>query len=258
MAPFGPGSDTEQLASLIAGGTGTRVDPFRIRACNADLAADAQVWLLRDLGIARRWFWRTLRWDAASDRNGLNSVLIETVEFTPDSAVTTQLRIFFDISAVEGNYIAPSPFAVVRECPPPLTLPVELAWLHFDGARNNLEESATTDISFFYSGPAARASVYLYEKSPRSRTRQDELKGVVSAIQSDQLSDPWPEADLGPFLTKFLLAGQDMTIAAVADLDPYFIKLRITHADEPKLRQMMGDVLRALIGNISLRPTQAT
>ena len=51
---------------------------------------------------------------------------------------------------------------------------------------------------------------------------------------------------MGPFATKFLLSGRDLTVVAIAEYGPFFIKLRLTEFDDPKLRQIMAGTLQDL------------
>lgn len=69
---------------------------------------------------------------------------------------------------------------------------------------------------------------------------------VVAEVKLPDLQDPWPQHQLGPFSTKVFLSGDDVTIVAVAVCGSFFVKLRLTHFDDPKVRSMMAFSFQAL------------
>ncbi len=231
------------IESIVRSGNGTRDSPFVIGPCNGNDAALAQLNVLREFGRSRRAFWRVTTLDPVGA--GVEVIGAEVVEFSAEEVTTTQWRFYFDLSAVEGSPCSLHPL-LVWTGPENFALPYELGWLHFNGFKNNSSDPAVVDLSFAYGGPAAKATVYLYSRSPSTKTKQAELYDALSAISGEGVSDPWPEASIGPFLTKFLITGQDLTIAAIAELGPFFVKLRLTHFDDVKIREMMGRVIHDL------------
>jgi len=123
-----------------------------------------------------------------------------------------------------------------------------LGWLHFDEAVNNAPSAGTFDQTILYSGAGAKASVYVYVRSDADAggARDAELKRASEILLSPELEDPWPVIEIGPFAMKFFLSGDDITAVGVAVSGLYFVKVRLTYFDDPKMRELMGTTLNAL------------
>jgi len=231
------------IESLISSGNGTRATPFVLVPRKDIDAALAQLEVLREFGRSRQVFWRVM----SSERVGawVEALSAEVVEFSVEEVTTTQWKFYFDLSAAEGSPYSMHP-PLVWTGPEKFALPYELGWMHFDGVKNNSSDSSVIDLSFAYGSPAAKATVYFYKRSPSTKTKQAELFDALSAISGDDVSDPWPQASIGPLLMKILITGENLTIVAIAELGPYFVKLRLTHFDDEKVREMMGRVIHDL------------
>lgn len=198
---------------------------------------------LRGFGAHNRLWWRMVGWD--SEGPGRESIATETVQFTETEIVTSRMRYHFDVSAVEGEPRLEHS-GVVWVGPGGFTLPYELGWLHFDGMRVNSDEPDDLDLSFAYSALEAKGTVFFYHRRPAGRSKAEELSEIVAAINAGNPDHSWPEQELGPFLAKFFKIGKDLSVVALAQYGPYFVKLRLTVNDHYKLRDMMSDVYEAL------------
>lgn len=235
------------LEVRVSGGSGTREAPFVLEACDAEEAALSQLRLLRGIGLGSGpWFWRMIDWQASPTDRSLQAVAIQTVHFSRTEIVRTDRTFYFDARAVTGDPHVLHPLSVWKGPAGAPVLPYELGWLHFDGALDNSLQAHRFDHSIAYSGPGAKATVYVYDRPATASTREDELRLSAAAVMKPGVTDPWPEGPIGPFLAKFLLSGDDMTIIAIAECGPYFVKLRLTHFDEGPIRSMMADSVGAL------------
>lgn len=233
----------QSAVSLIVRGGGKRDSPFVLAPCPAGAAAGAMLAWLRGFGIHHRLWWRIIAWDMEGP--GRESIATETVEFTETEIVTSRMRYHFDVSAVEGDPRLEHP-RIAWIGPEGFTLPYELGWLHFDGGRVNSDVPGDLDLSFAYSALESKGTVFFYNRRPSGKSMAEELREVVAVINAGNPHHSWPEQELGPFLTKFFNIGQDLSLVAVAQYGPFFIKLRLTFRDHYKLREMMSGVLQAL------------
>lgn len=240
----------------IEGGTGARTDPFVIEACSAADATATQLDLLRGLCRGRRELWRLLDVEAVGDGSPtLQKVNIETVRFSADQIYSETRAYYFDVRKVDGRPNAAQPPPVWSDARSDFSAPHQLGWLHFDRAIDNAAAGTELDVTLLYSGPAAKAAVYIYGAPEIHVARQagldariEELEQVSNGIlhQYPQAEAPWPRSENPPFLVRYFIVGDDLSLAGVADMGRHFVKIRLTFHDEPKMRELMNGTMRDL------------
>lgn len=231
----------------ISAGTGRRDDPYVVESCGAVEAALTQVRLL--CGIARGLgeLWRIIEWKPSDVGSATEVIRIEALRFTPTQIETTTRGVYFNTRVVVGTPHSLHPLTSWRGPPGSPILPYELGWLHFDETISNAPSADTFDQTILYSGAGAKASVYVYVRSAADAgTRDEELKLASAMLLNADLEDPWPVIEMGPFAMKFFLSGSDVTAVGVAVSGLYFVKVRLTYFDDPKMRELMNSTLKAL------------
>jgi hypothetical protein len=240
---------------LLERGTGTRDDPFVILPCPAVVAARTQLDLLRGLERGRGELWRLLRVEAGPELDpGMQQLGIEVVRFTPDQVIRERRGYYFDLSQVDGMTKPLSP--VVWEDARTRFRPVaQLGWLHFDQSIDNCLGDARLDTTLLYSCILGTLNVYIYEPMPGSpenlpieERRARELRMVsagVRHVHPDAVS-PWPVQVIGPFAVENFLIGKNLSVAGVASCETHFVKFRLSFADGPEMRDLMGATIQAL------------
>jgi hypothetical protein len=237
----------------ISGGNGDRDNPFVVDAGIAAKSAYTQMQLINAISSGLGRLWRIKSWESVNNGNANEVIHIETLQFDSDTIVTETRAIYFDTHSVDGAPHLLQPLIVWKGPPGTLFLPYELGWLHFNGVINNSEPGGEFDQTIQYRGSGANAnihaSIHVYERSYAAEegARYAELNNVCNYIIDDETIDPWPVKDIGPFAMKFLLAGENITVAGVAVSGNYFIKIRLTHLDDLKMREIMNVTLSSLI-----------
>lgn len=232
----------------ISAGTGHRDDPFLVEKCTTEESALTQVQLLRGIARGRDELWRIKEWGACDAGSATEAIHIEALWFTPAQVLTETRDIYFDTRAVTGNPYSLHPLTSWQGPPGTLTLPYELGWLHFDEVLNNTHSTETFDQTIHYSCPGAKASIYVYAKSDSDAeiARITELKRASDILLNSELEDPWPVVEIGSLAMKFFLSSSNITAVGVAVSGSYFVKLRLTFIDDPKMRELMNSTLMTL------------
>jgi hypothetical protein len=232
----------------ISAGTGRREAPYVIERCNAEEAALTQVQLLRGIGRGLGELWRIIEWTPYGVGKATEIIRIEAVRFTRTEVETMTRGVYFDTNAVFGAPRALHPLLSWRGPAGSPSLPYELGWLHFDKAIDNVSAEGPFDQTILYSGAGAKVSVYFYARPSNGGKviRNAELERAARAVFNPNLEDPWPITEVGPFAMKFFLSGEEMTAVGVAVYGLYFVKVRLTCFDDPKMRQLMSATLNAL------------
>ena len=239
---------------IIASGVGTRGDPFVIEPSDEATASLTQYRVLQGLGRGRREIWRVLSNGVyAEDHAARQWIEIETVHYTDTDIVTERRRLFFDISAVEGAPDAMETGTAWRSPALPFEAPYHLEWIHFDGVTVNADPRAPVDVSLFYSGIGAKATVYVYEGTVPSDadpavSRDEELRRACQRVESQypEATDPWRVQHAGALALRYYLIGETLSVVGVARRAGYFLKLRLTFTDDLKMRELMTAVVQRL------------
>ncbi len=234
----------------IDGVEGTRRDPFRLEPCTADEGALTQLALFRGLGFGRQELWRLLDAEVlpGSDAN-MQRLRVEAVAFTETQIITETRAYYFDVSRVNGtpNPLDPVPAWKHDDCA--FVARHQLGWLHFDHAVDNNPDSDHLDVSLFYSSIGAKATLFIYQPSGATAAAPAgiercaaELKSTFAQITSlyPNAESPWDIAIMEPLLLQHFLIGDDLSVAGVADLGKYLLKLRLTFQDDLKMRELMS------------------
>ncbi len=232
----------------VSAGTGRRDDPYVVEECGAEEAALTEAQLLRGIARGLGGLWRIIEWKPCDVGSATEVIRIDALRFTPTQIETTTRGVYFDTRAVAGTPYSLHPLTSWRGPPDSLILPYELGWLHFDEALNNAPAAETFDQTILYSGAGAKASVHVYVRSAADAggARDAELKRASAVLLNPELKDPWPVIEMGPFAMKFFLSGRDVTAVGVAVSGLYFVKVRLTHFDDLKMRELMSSTLKAL------------
>ena len=239
----------------IASGAGSRADPFVVEPCTAAEASLTQYKVLQGLGRGRREIWRLA--DTGAE-NGAHSTYqgigIEAVEYTDTEIITERRRIFFDIAAVEGR---PEPLATAVAWRSPqlkFDAPFHLEWLHLDSINNNAAAGEPLDVSLFYSGIGAKATLHVYQGRAPANLDPELLRNEELVVASEQLEahqpkakDPWGIQHAGSLALRYYILKNDLTAVAVARKDYCFVKLRLTFFDDLKMRELMTAVTQRLV-----------
>jgi hypothetical protein len=204
--------------------------------------------LLRGISRGLGELWRIKEWKPCAVGSATEVIRIEALRFTQTQIEAETRGVYFDTRAVTGDPCLLHPLVAWRGPPGLPGLPYELGWLHFDQALNNTSSDGAFDQTAFYSGAGAKASVYVYVRSvvDGEGSRDAELERASAALPAPGLEDPWPMIEIGPFALKFFLSGSDMTVVGVAVSGMYFVKVRLTCFDDPKMRELMMATLVAL------------
>lgn len=236
----------------IEGGVGTRDDPYSLEAMTARDAAQECLQVIRAIERGLGENWRTLGWAAVQDGLATDVVRVEAIKFTETQVFTTTRNMYFDLSKVASSIQEALPLVAWKHEDAGTTLPYELGWLHYDRSTVNTEDGK--DVSVFYGAPGCKCTISVYPRTRQpghQQTALEALEAVVTAIEIPDLKDPWPVQQAGPMVMKYLLSGEDLTMAGVMELDSYFLKIRLTHVDDPKLRELMGQSVGSLIRWVS-------
>lgn len=232
----------------VSEGNGRKDEPYIVESCAAEVAALTQLNLLRAIGRGLGELWRIVEWKPGEIGSATEVIRIQAVRYTPTEIETTTRGIYFDTRAVVGMPYLLHPLPCWSAPSGLPTLPYELGWLHFDGVTDNALSSHTFDQTVFYSGEGAKASIYVYSRAAAGAagTRDGELERASAALFRSELQDPWPPFELGPFIFKFFLSASDVTAVGVGVSGAYFVKMRLTFFDDPKMRDLMSETIRAL------------
>ncbi|HRQ96785.1 MAG TPA: hypothetical protein PK440_17575 [Candidatus Accumulibacter phosphatis] len=232
----------------ISAGTGHRNDPYVVEKCGVEDAALTQVQLLRGIARGLGELWRIKEWKPYDVGSVTEVIRIDALRFTPTQIETETRSIYFDTRAVAGDPFSLHPLTSWRGPSGSVVLPYELGWLHFDKTLKNAPFAGAFDQTILYSSAGAKASVYVYARSPGDTggARDAELKRASAILLSPELKDPWPVIEIGPFAVKFFLSGDDITVVGVAVSGLYFVKVRLTYFDDLKMRELMNTTLNAL------------
>lgn len=243
----GEGVDKDDANLGISSGSGKKDDPFVLNGCSAHEAAQIKLNVLRDHarknGLA---FWRINGWKGQETVGGIDALAVQHVSFTATQIERTQWSIYFDDGAVSGAPIDPRSLTAWEADDRQISLPYALGWLHFDRWCDNAPNEAAMDCTIMYSGPAAKAAVYVYDRDAEEKSAQDELEEVAAVAIQPGMSAPWPDAHLGPFLVRFIRAGENLSLIGITQCGPWSMKLRLTHFDGPAIRELMAESIAAL------------
>jgi hypothetical protein len=230
-------------------GSGTRGDPFVLDACGEADAALGQLHLLRCVGRGLGQLWRIVEWLPTELGSATEVIRVESVTFTETQIVTETRGVYFDTRAVDGSPRTRHPLQVWSGPGGVLTLPYELGWLHFDQSMDNAAAGeARFDQTVMFSGQGAKAAVYVYGPAAGDAVAEAEaeFERAAATAKAGGVEDPWGVFRVGPFAAKFLLTGPDMTVVALAVQGDHFVKVRLTHFDDRKMRELMRATLGAL------------
>jgi hypothetical protein len=182
---------------------------------------------------------------------GVQAVRIEAVRFTDEEIITEKRALYFDITAVEGVPDAGVPVIEWSDVRTAFAAISQVGWLHFDKAIDNAVGKNSLDTSLFYSGAGAKATLYLYDPDPSHaalsplEVRTRELTAACSQVQSGNplAKAPWPTLISGPFALRHYLIGGDLSVVGIAYLGRHVVKLRLTHFDDLKMRELMNSTI---------------
>lgn len=235
---------------LISGGNGVRDDAYVLEACSAEEAALTQWSFLRGLGFGRNTHWKFSEWRRCDTGSATEVVRIEEIHFGQTEVNSSRIAFYFDTRAVNGSPCTSHPLVAWRGPSGTPVLPRDLGWLHFDQTVTNANSPNDFDQTIQYSAPGAKAGVSVYTSSRTEDVdaRIDELKLTLAVMQRTlpDLQEPWPAFEAGPFIVKPLRTAGNVTMAGVAVSGPYFIKVRLTFAEDPEMIEMMNETLREL------------
>ena len=237
------------LDVCIDRGAGTRDDPFVLDACGEADAALGQLHLLRCVGRGLGQLWRIVEWLPTELGSATEVIRVDSVTFTETQIVTETRGVYFDTRAVDGSPRTRHPLHVWSGPDGALKLPYELGWLHFDQSMDNAAVGdGRFDQTVMFSGQGAKAGVYVYGPAAGGAVGQAaaEFERAVATAKRGDVEDPWGVFRVGPFAVKFLLSGSDMTVVALAVHGEHFVKVRLTHFDDRKMRELMRATLEAL------------
>ncbi|WP_237068009.1 hypothetical protein [Microbulbifer guangxiensis] len=226
--------------------------------CNADESALTQVYLLRGIAKGLGELWCIRDWNFCQSGLATEVVVIDALRFTPTQIETFTRGVYFDTRSVVGNPCMLHPLISWRGPVDIPFLPYELGWLHFDKVLDNTSCVGGFDQTILYSGFGAKASIYIYLRSDvaaeaeAGAARAAELKRASEVLMCADLKDPWPVVEKGPFAIKFYIDGSDITTLGVAVRGRYFVKVRLTYFDDPKMRELMNSTLNALCAFLQL------
>ena len=249
------------LALNIADGFGqTCDDPIMILDSNAIDASMTQMQVLKGLGMGRGILWRTIaRNFLENGQNSVEQIQIETKEVTKSQIITQQESYYFDVSKASSNGKPLPEVIVLSDNQTKLDFPYELGWLHFSGSRDYEIEVAGAGKSISYNALGIKATIYLYDNLRSdipadidSSVVRNEFESAVSCLMVDH-----PAADRLGELSKtksFILQAfnyeGDFSILGLGVFRGNFIKLRITHAQDPLLINISNQFIFAVEANV--------
>lgn len=232
----------------ISGGLGQRKDDPIVILDTSPLAASfTQMQVLRGIGKGRGVLWRTLARTPVQDAStALEQVKIETKEVTNTEVITQVENYYFDISASiqKGGSL---PLAVTTSKGCSHNLPYELGWLHYDGSVDNEPHNPGLGQSVAYGAPGTKVTIYVYDKQQTNIPSSIEAEPVIREFenaQSDLLKAHPAATPLAPafsgkalHIRPFEVDG-DVSLVALGVCRGKFVKARLTHVDDPILREV--------------------
>jgi hypothetical protein len=245
----------------ISGGFGqTRDDPVVVLDSDSIAASTTQMQVLKGLGMGRGILWRTLtRNPIIIGQANIEQILIETKEVTESQIITQQESYYFDVSKANSNGKPLPEVIVLSDNQTKLDFPYELGWLHFSGSRGYEIEVAGAGKSISYNALGIKATIYLYDNLRSdipadidSSVIRNEFESAVSCLMVDH-----PAAERLGELSKtksFILQAfnyeGDFSIIGLGVFRGNFIKLRITHAQDPLLINISNQFIFAVEANV--------
>ncbi len=244
------------LDVLIQSGNGTRAEPFVLEPCTAEVATAAQLNFLKGLGLGRREIWRlkaveNIRTQSAN----VQKVTIETVSFTDTQVISERRSYYYDLCNVDGIPDVANPPPIWFNKQVGIAAPPQIGWLHFDKQIDHSRGTGELNTSLQYSGLGSKLALY-FNKNPNTLPGEPPAErmgaefnfscGDVVRVNPDAEA-PWPPFEFGPFLGTFFLIDQQLSLVAVTCRGDYFIKIRHTFFDDPKMRELMQQTTDELI-----------
>jgi hypothetical protein len=237
----------------ISGGSGqSRDDPLVILDTSPLSASLTQMQVLRGIGKGRGILWRKLARTPFQDTlTAIEQVKIETKEVRTTEVITQVENYYFDISA-SAQKGQPLPEAETTSPGCARNLPYELGWLHYDGSIDNEHQNPGLGQSIAYGAPGTKATIYLYNRQLRNIPSSIDAELVIREFETAQrvLQELHPAAvPLAPaFISKVLhirayRVDGDVSLVALGVCRGKFVKVRLTHVDDPILYAVAGQFL---------------
>jgi hypothetical protein len=240
----------------IAGGFGQSADsPIVVLDTDPTAASLTEMQVLRSIGRGRGILWRTLaRGQVRTEQTALEQVRIETKELTADEVVTQVEGYYFDVSASAcATDVLPDAVGFIEKNSV-MVFPYELGWLHFDKVIDYETDDPGLGQSICYNAMGVKATIYVYDKN-----RNDIPSDIESEIVCRELACAVSDfLTVNPSATSFGAAssaslhlqsfkvGGDLSIVGMGASRGKFVKLRVTHEDDPVLTDVVSQSLTAI------------
>lgn len=251
----------------IAGGYGqSQGDPIIVLNSNPIDASVTEMHVLRAIGKGRGMLWRTIARTSVEDsQRSLERIQIETMEVTESEVITQRENYYFDVSmAVAPGAHLPTVIAF-SDGRTKLVLPYELGWIHFDGITVYEPASAGLGQAISYGAPGIKATIYVYDMNrtdiPFAIDESVALNEFEAAVS--ELTEVHPTAaQLHEFtrykrlLIQTFRIDDCLTILALGIFRGKFVKLRLTHTDDPILVNVVLQSIEAFQDVIAANPQQ--